>query len=76
MFEPALQYLFELLLKYEKSKISATNLDEISLNTLHFFTLKFRIMPFMLEKNALTKIFKAVCKNNISITGINYNQFQ
>lgn len=46
------------------------------MNTLHFFALKFKIVPFMLEKNSLSKIFKSVGKNSISSIGINFRQFQ
>jgi hypothetical protein len=56
--------LFELLLKYEKSKISATNYDEIGLNTLNFFCLKFQIVPFMLKKQDVNKIYMFATKEN------------
>ena len=44
----ALHLLFDLLVKHEKSKISATDKNEISHNTFNFFALKFKIVPFML----------------------------
>ena len=53
----SLRLLFDLLLKYEKSKISATNYDEIGLGTLNFFSLKFKIVPFMLQKQDISKVF-------------------
>lgn len=60
----SLKLLFDLLLKYEKSKISATNYDEIGLGTLNFFCLKFQIVPFMLQKHDITKIFTYATKDD------------
>lgn len=53
----SLKLLFDLLLKYEKSKISATNYDEIGLATLNYFCLKFKVIPFMLQKQDVNKIY-------------------
>jgi hypothetical protein len=72
----SVKLLFDLLLKYEKSKISATNYDEIGMGTLNFFALKFRITPFMIQKQDITKIFMYATKGDedkkVSRKGINY----
>ena len=58
-----MRYLFNLLLKHEKSKISSTKFDEIGINTLHYFALKFLLVPFLVEKNTLVKIFNYIMKD-------------
>jgi uncharacterized protein YerC len=65
-----------LLLKYEKSKISTTSNDELSLNTLQFFALKFKVAPFMIEKNTLAKIYKITGRSNESMNGVNFKSFK
>ena len=74
-----MKHLFDLLLKYEKSKISATNYDEIGLATLTFFALKFKIMPFMLQKQDINKIFMFATKSDedkkVNRKGINFDKF-
>lgn len=61
-YEQELRILFDLLLKYEKSKISATNYNEISSNTFNLFTVKFKITPFMVSKNAVSQIYRSFLK--------------
>ncbi len=70
--------MFDLLLKYEKSKISATSFDELSLNTLNYFCLKFKIIPFMIVKNTLNKIFSKVSEKEEKVKskpGVNCQGF-
>ncbi len=60
----SLKLLFDLLLKYEKSKISATNYDEIGMGTLNYFCIKFKIIPFMLQKQDVNKIYTYAIKES------------
>lgn len=67
--------LFELLVKYEKSKISMTQKQQISQGTFNYFALKFGIVPNVLEKNVLGKIMISIWKNDVGTKGMGYRQF-
>lgn len=66
--------MFDLLLKYEKAKISTTGQSEISLNTLNFFLLKTKMVPLFIAKTAIALIFRAATKK-AARNGIDYNSF-
>lgn len=66
--------MFDLLLKYEKSKISTTGQSEISLNTLNFFTLRTKMVPLFIAKTAIAMIFRSSTKN-ASKNGIDFKNF-
>lgn len=67
-------------MKYEKSKISATNYNEISNNTLNLFMVKFRIVPFMVSKNTVSQIYRSFLKEDMEerkgVFGLDYPRFK
>lgn len=61
-YDSQLKVVFDLLLKYEKSKISATNYNEISNNTLNMFLVKFRLVPVLVTKNTVSQVYRSFLK--------------
>lgn len=43
---------------------------------MHFFALKFKVVPFMIEKNYLAKIFKITGRIGEGNSGINFRAFK
>jgi hypothetical protein len=61
-YDNQLKVVFDLLLKYEKSKISTTSYNEISNNTLNMFMVKFRIVPVLVTKNTVSQVYRSFLK--------------
>ena len=61
-YDNQLKVVFDLLLKYEKSKISTTSYNEISNNTLNMFMVKFRIVPVLVTKNTVSQAYRSFLK--------------
>lgn len=75
-YRPRLKLLFDLLLRYEKSKISSTSSEEIGFNTLNFFALRTYIVPFLLPKNSFTLLYRSSVRlPGCSGNGLNFIQF-
>ena len=55
--------MFDLLVKYEKGKISTAGVGEIGINTFNFYMLRSRIVPLIVSKNSLAILFRSMCKN-------------
>lgn len=64
-----------MLLKYEKSKLSTTDNNEISQSTFNYFAVMFGIVPKVLEKNVLGRILVSVWKGSLN-KGIGYREFE
>lgn len=75
-----LKMLFDLLLKHEKARISATNYDEIGLGTLNYFCLKFQLVPFLLHKQDVGRIFLFATKDSddrkAARKGLTFDKFE
>jgi hypothetical protein len=80
-YEAQMKIVFDLLLKYEKSKISATNYNEISNSTFNMFMVKFRIVPIMVSKNTVSQVFRSFLKEEITeerkgVFGLDFTRFK
>ena len=62
-YRNGLKLMFDLLVKYEKGKISTTGQGEIGLNTFQFFTLRSRVVPLIVSKNVQGILFRSMIKN-------------
>jgi hypothetical protein len=69
-YEAQMKIVFDLLLKYEKSKISATNYNEISNSTFN-----------MVSKNTVSQVFRSFLKEEITeerkgVFGLDFTRFK
>ena len=70
---PRLHLFFDLLIKYEKGKVSQTGPDEIGLATVNFFALRTFIIPFLITKQTFALVFKGALKGS---KGLKLSQFE
>jgi hypothetical protein len=76
-YRPRLRLVFDLLLRYEKSKVSLTGPDEIGFNTLNFLALRTYMAPFLLPKNSLALLFRSSVRGpNETKAGLGFAQFE
>lgn len=76
-YRPRLRLVFDLLLRYEKSKVSLTGPDEIGFNTLNFFALRTYVAPFLLPKNSLALLFRSSVRGPTETkAGLGFIQFE
>lgn len=66
--------MFDLLLKYEKSKISTTAQAEVGLGTINFYLLKSKVTPLLVSKTGIALLFRATLKK-AAIKGIDFPHF-
>jgi hypothetical protein len=74
-YRQGLKFIFDLLVKYEKSKVSTTGVSEIGLNTLNFYCLRSKITPLFVSKTAIAMMSRATLKK-AAINGIDFSSFE